>query len=71
MAEISIVYDQKTGKLLGVRLDGEKLPGKPAYTELEHLSKFDWVQNEHIELYHKRDKSICSIHVLCNAYRCC
>jgi hypothetical protein len=71
MAEISIVYDQKTGEFLGVRLDGKTLEGEPAYKHVKHLSTFDWVQNEHVELYHRAGGSICSIHVLCNLYRCC
>lgn len=71
MAEISLVYDQKTGEFLRVQLDGETLPAFPAHTQLDHLKQFDWVQNEHIGFYHKAGASICSIHVLCKLYKCC
>ncbi len=72
MAEIFIVYDQKTGEFKGVRLDGKPLEEVPAHTVLDHLSESDLVQHENIELYHYHGiSSICYVHVLCKAYNIC
>lgn len=84
MAEISIVYEQETGEFKGVRIGDETLrpedaqdPGNKRVTEantkecIKSLSRFHWVQHEHIELYHDIAKSICTIHVRCRAFKCC
>ena len=73
MAEIAILYDQETGKFKGVKVDGEPLKAEDANTpkNIKWLSQFQWVQHEHVELYHKLGKSICSIHVLCRLFKTC
>lgn len=83
---VGIIYDQETGEFWGV-LENEKYvhkdtpPSEPGglggwepangKENIRHLSRFDWVQHENIELYHDINKSICSIHVLCKLYKCC
>ncbi len=76
MAKISIVYDQETGKFEGVKLDDEWLKAEDANTpeNIKWLSQFNWVQHEHVELYHRLGelgKTICSIHVLCRLFKTC
>jgi hypothetical protein len=75
---VALVYDRKTGKFLGI---ADKKNGFTRYEEMEpantkenmeHLSRFKYVQHEHIEFYHDPKKSICSTHVLCRTvkYQC-
>jgi hypothetical protein len=87
MGTIAMLWNQKTGKFEGVAvtgkspgevLDGLKKdfgaqvpPGVPAHELPPALSDYHWIQHEHVEFYHKENKSICSIHLMCVNYTWC
>ena len=84
---VAVIYDRETGEFKGILVDGDKEKQfhhykcehkaeekgvmMNAYEHLDYLSGFDWVQHEHIELYHRANRSVCSVHVRCKIIKIC
>ena len=80
---IGLFWDKETGAFLGAYIEGVQDPVRkwdtghwiPATDPkmIQELIKYDYVQHEHIEIYHKvkGGKSPCCIHINCKAVKWC